>query len=375
MRIAHAADCHLGFRQFQRLAPNGVNRRELDVQESFGRMIDGMIERAPDLVVIAGDLFHAPKPPNQAVIEAMIGMRRLTSALPRMPIVICGGNHDTGTTTETGSILPLFGTLGAHVATYQSRSFRLGDVHVRAVPERAGPSTIGTPDDTARLNVLVFHGECNLMPHASAEARQAADFAGWDYVALGHYHQQKHAGMVGYAGSIDFTSSNPWDETQPKGWCLVDTDTGTVEHIPTHPRPHIQLPILSHHGVEPDALVQQCIAALLPIPDGAVVRQVIEDASREQKHALEVAMKAVDTRRLLAYQLDIRKASMAREVRAAVRRESLDQMLTEKLRARLDAAPDLSEADLIALNRKYLERAEDMTQQYEQAPLSTAIAA
>ena len=35
MRIAHLADLHLGYRQYHRQNPNGINQREADVANAF----------------------------------------------------------------------------------------------------------------------------------------------------------------------------------------------------------------------------------------------------------------------------------------------------------------------------------------------------
>ena len=95
MRIAHLADAHLGFRQFQRLDPGGVNQREADVAAAFRRAVDAVIARGPDLVVIAGDLFHAVRPTNRSIIEAFTQLARLRRELPGAPVVLVAGNHDT----------------------------------------------------------------------------------------------------------------------------------------------------------------------------------------------------------------------------------------------------------------------------------------
>ena len=110
MRIAHLADMHLGFRQFQRLDASGVNQREVDVAAAFRRAVDAVIAQRPDAVVLAGDLFHSVRPTNRAIIEAFTGLRRLREALPAAPVVLIAGNHDTPRSVEAGSILKLMST-------------------------------------------------------------------------------------------------------------------------------------------------------------------------------------------------------------------------------------------------------------------------
>ncbi|MDH3455727.1 MAG: metallophosphoesterase, partial [Gemmatimonadota bacterium] len=62
MKLAHLADVHLGFRQYHRLTANGINQREADVASAFRNVIEGVIAAAPDLVIIAGDLFNSVRP-------------------------------------------------------------------------------------------------------------------------------------------------------------------------------------------------------------------------------------------------------------------------------------------------------------------------
>ena len=62
MRIAHLADLHLGFRQFQRQSPAGNNQREADVARATRHAINAIIAAAPDVVVVAGDVFHQVRP-------------------------------------------------------------------------------------------------------------------------------------------------------------------------------------------------------------------------------------------------------------------------------------------------------------------------
>src|SRR4051794_21710263 len=95
MRLVHLSDLHLGYRQYQRLTPGGVNQREADVATTFRASIDRVIALAPQLVVVAGDVFHNVRPTNQALLHAYLQFSRLKQALPHSEIVIIAGNHDT----------------------------------------------------------------------------------------------------------------------------------------------------------------------------------------------------------------------------------------------------------------------------------------
>jgi exonuclease SbcD len=125
MRLVHLSDLHLGFRQYQRLTPSGVNQREADVARTFARVVEQVIALRPDLVLVAGDVFHAVRPSNPAILFAFKQFLRLRAALPDALVVMVAGNHDAPKTTETGCILRLFLECGVHVvdATADRLSF------------------------------------------------------------------------------------------------------------------------------------------------------------------------------------------------------------------------------------------------------------
>ena len=147
MRLVHLSDLHLGYRQYQRLTPTGVNQREADVAATFRLVVDRIIDLRPEVVVVAGDVFHNVRPSNQAIVHAFLQFNRLVSALPESAIVLVAGNHDTPRTSETGGILQLFAQLGGlDVVDREPRrlSFPHLDLSVLAVPDVPGlvkPST------------------------------------------------------------------------------------------------------------------------------------------------------------------------------------------------------------------------------------------
>src|SRR5438874_11073454 len=163
VKLAHIADPHLGIRQYHRQTPAGINQREADIAHAFLVAVDGVLEARPDAVVVAGDLFHSVRPTNAAIVFAFRQFQRLREALPDAPIVLIAGNHDTPRSTETGSILRLYGELGVDVAAGEPRRLvypRL-DLSVLAVPHAAllGPERLVlSPEGRERHQVLVLHG-------------------------------------------------------------------------------------------------------------------------------------------------------------------------------------------------------------------------
>lgn len=108
VRLVHLSDLHLGFRQFQRQTPAGINQRGADVALAFARAVDKLIQRAPDVILIGGDVFHTVRPTNTAILHAFRQFSRLVDALPETHVIVVAGNHDMPRSTETICILRLF---------------------------------------------------------------------------------------------------------------------------------------------------------------------------------------------------------------------------------------------------------------------------
>ncbi|HLS46907.1 MAG TPA: exonuclease SbcCD subunit D, partial [Gemmatimonadales bacterium] len=270
MRIAHIADPHLGIRQYHRQTSGGINQREADVANAFRAAIDGVIAARPDVVVVAGDLFHSVRPTNAAIIFAFRQFQRLHEALPDAPIVVIAGNHDSPRSVETGTILKLFEELGIVVAANEARRVAVPalDLSIFAVPHDAlvSPERPALrPEGPERYQVLVIHGEVEgVIPdrgfaeHGGAQVTPAELGASeWSYVAFGHYHvQHQIAPRAWYAGSLEYVSTNIWGELAEererrvpgKGWLLADLDTGTVTHQPVPTRQVLDLEPLEGAG-------------------------------------------------------------------------------------------------------------------------------
>ena len=385
MRIAHLADVHLGFRQFQRLDASGVNQREADVAAAFRRAVDAVIAQRPDAVLLAGDLFHSVRPTNRAIIEAFTGLRRLREALPAAPVVLIAGNHDTPRSVEAGSILKLMGTLGVDVVDEAARRLdypALG-LSVLAVPHAVllGERQSGEwrRDDRFRHNVLVLHPEVpGLFPEGVTDyggARvELAELTsgGFDYVALGHYHiVHEVAPRVWYSGSLEFTSHNIWGEWREerrhgldKGFLVADLDAGGVERVSLPPARRIaDLEWLDAAGMtaaELDAAIHGRLTGVPSGVDGAVVRLVVQNVPNALAHALNHEALRPWRAAALHLHLDLRRPEPPERlvgVGSPTAGHPLAEVVADFLGRRpLDA--DLDRARLVALGREYLDAVE-----------------
>lgn len=386
MRLAHLADAHLGFRQFQRQDAAGVNQREADVAAAFRRAVAAVIARQPEAVVIAGDLFHSVRPTNRSIIEAFTQISRLRAALPDAPVVLIAGNHDTPRSAEAGSILKLMSSLGVAVVDDVARRLEYPELGlaVLAVPHAAllgeGGDRDWRPDSRFRRNVLVLHPEIpGLFPEGGAsdyggarvqegELRRGA----WSYVALGHYHiVHEVAPRAWYSGSLEYTSPNIWGEASEerrrgltKGFLIADLDAGTVERVALPPtRRIVDLPRLDAAGMgaaELDAAIRSRVEDVPGGIAGIVARLVVARVPRPLAHDLDHAALRGFKAEALHFQLDLRRPESARHavgVGAPGARRTLGGLVADYLGRRpLDA--ELDRDRFVALGREYMDAVE-----------------
>jgi DNA repair protein SbcD/Mre11 len=384
VKLAHLADLHLGFRQYERQTPRGGNQREADIAEAFRRAVDDLVAQRPDLIVLAGDIFHSVRPTNPAILFLFQQLQRLRADLPDTPVVMLAGEHDTPRSVETGTILRLYEALGVDVVADQARRLTYAklDCAVLAVPHQAlmqPERPAMRPQRGTTFNVLALHGQ---MPGVG-ETRGTAEYGGaplelhdlapaqWDYVALGHFHEtQQLAANAWYAGTLEYLPPNPWGQLQDeeergrvgKGYLLVDLPGARVTVRPIAPvRRHVDLPSIDGKGLTPKELDQRiaaAVAAAKPAIDDQVVRLLVFDVSRSTARELDhTAIRAYKSR-ALHFHLDLRRPEVHRVAVAGApgRRQTLPETVHDFLEHRpLDA--DLDRAEFVRLGVEYVEQA------------------
>jgi hypothetical protein len=383
VRLVHLSDLHLGFRQYQRLTPAGINQREADVAASFRRAVDKVVELRPDVVVVAGDLFHNVRPTNPAILHAFAQFSRLRQEVPDAVIVLVAGNHDTPRSSETGCILRLFAQLGIEVVDDAARrlSFPERELSILAVPDVPGSRPALVPEPAVRYNVLLLHGEVEGVLPASAAAADRASLEiskeelgaeRWSYAALGHYHVYRQvAPNAYYSGSLDYTSANPWGELleeraaglSGKGFIEHNLTTGAHRfHALPPSRELVDLPPVWGRGLpaaDIDAAIRAAVDACPGGIDNKIVRLILRDVPRHVTRELNHKAIREYRRRALHFFIDPRKPEVARThgQGAPGRRPSLADVVREKLLARA-IETDIDREQLVALGLHYLSLAE-----------------
>lgn len=378
MKIAHLADLHLGYRAYHRVNSRGVNQREADVAEAFRRAVAKVVEHRPDLVLVAGDVFHTVRPSNTAIAEAFRQFSVLSERLPETPVVMIAGNHDSPRSADTGNILSLFREIpGVRVVYEECRAVALPEIEtsVLCMPHvslAVDHETVMEPDPAARHNILLLHGE---ITDKNGEPRYRSEFGGaqvpetaikanrWSYVALGHHHEAESlARNSWYAGGIERTSAFIWQERRPKGFLVHDTDTGDTEHVAVETREILDLPKIEAKGMasaDVDELIRARVEKIEGGVRGKIIRLVVFDVPRQ-------VVRELDHRRIrewkaeaLHFHLDARPPQVGRRIAsgAPVRRLTLREQVESWMDRWTPTREGVTKEKLKELGGEYVERA------------------
>ncbi len=225
MLIAHLADVHLGFRQY------GRKEREEDIFRAFEYVIEEILKERPDVIIIAGDLFHTPIPSD---LNVLIKTEKILEKVKErgIPVIGVAGDHD----------LPRRkGVLGALDYLSQRNYIFLfkASTNMMKKEERGvkfgGFSAIpsGNKERIRRYLKLVEDVDVLILHQAVREAfpldwhlelKDIPDKA--KYVALGHIHKpitlRKGSTLLLYPGSLEILSINEIVDRDLKSAVLVD---------------------------------------------------------------------------------------------------------------------------------------------------------
>jgi exonuclease SbcD len=380
LKIAHLADLHLGYRAYHRVNSRGGNVRESDVSDAFRQAVNRITELRPDLVLVAGDVFHTVRPSNTAIADAFRQFSLLADRLPDVPIVMIAGNHDSPRSADTGNILNLFREIdGVRVVCDECRSIRLPeiDTSILCLPHvslSSGEEVVMEPDPGSKHNVLMLHGTIE-GETADAKLRYMSEYGGavipegkidpaqWDYVALGHYHLcEDLAPNMWYAGGLERTSANIWFEREDKGFLLYSTTSGRAEFEAVQTRPMVDLPRIEARGLGSAELDETIRTSVERIPDGLrgkIVRLVIHDVQRAVVRELNHKRIREWKSEAVHFHLDARPPESRRRAgaNAPVRRQTLQEQVASYLRKDWKLRdPKLDKEHLVEMGVAYVDR-------------------
>ncbi|MCS6958752.1 MAG: exonuclease SbcCD subunit D [Pseudanabaenaceae cyanobacterium SKYGB_i_bin29] len=367
MRLVHLADLHLGFRSYSRTTSKGINQREADVFRAFKQALTKIIELAPDLVLVAGDVFHTNRPPNLTLVQTHRLWQNFAHTTGIETIIIAG-NHDSVKTKDNACILELFALIPGITVVWQQPEVIInatGDIRVACLPHNALAEVDKLdlrPDRDFRFNVLLLHGTIDKHwenDYGGAAVPRELLEKDWDYVACGHFHSFHHIDrFIYYAGAIERTSNDIWQEAgEEKGFIEFDLEHKKVFFHPLETRKTIDLPIIDAQGKtieEIDNLIADHVRQT-DITD-ALVRQRVINLPRSNQNQLNYRQIRQFQQQALHYLFVTTPPPLSKgEESSSLPQGGLYQEARQFLTTR-PLSPDIPRADFVRKGLEYLQK-------------------
>lgn len=365
MRLIHFADNHLGA---------GVDRREQDILDGFAEAVDRIIALRPDLVINSGDMFHLVRPSNRVIAFASQQLLRLGREAG-IPTVVISGNHDAPKQKQIEPVLSIFKEYENIHVICRSRYERItiGDCSISAIPHCLTVDILKEelekirPDPNAKYNILVLHGvaggikEFQMADLAEQKIDSSYFRRGFDYVALGHYHNfTRVEPMVYYCGSTERLSQA--EANHPKGFIEVDFEKAEEEDkVRFHEiksRVMLDLPTIESKGKSAEQIMAELEQKVKEkSPDDKIIRVRLTDISEETYRSLP--FDRIAELKKEAFSLDIRfekEEKQEEALYADINLGRLDRAFEKFLDSKNIKSEDRDELKKIGLD--YLRKAE-----------------
>ncbi|MEW5839974.1 MAG: DNA repair exonuclease [Thermoproteota archaeon] len=254
MLVSHISDLHLGYSQFN------LEEREEDVYETFYEAIDTSIREGARLVVLAGDIFHTPRPNGKAVYRLAGALKKLKEK--EIPAVFVLGEHDISRMRDI-PFAYVFRTLGlarhlkldepfvaGDCAVYGADKERRGNIDSLVEKMRQAGELAQKRDGDKKKKILVLHQGLTDLNKFAGELNSSDIPGNFQYYAMGHYHDRYEkyfpnlGGPLVYPGSLDLTPSEGIKEVD-KGFALVDMsgEEASVQFVTLARRPQFSVRI------------------------------------------------------------------------------------------------------------------------------------
>ncbi|MBQ3600498.1 MAG: DNA repair exonuclease [Lachnospiraceae bacterium] len=232
MRLIHCADIHLDSSLLTHLSVQKARERNIELFQTFQRMVEYAEENQVNGIIIAGDLFDG----EQVSFFTGNAWLDLIEQYSKIDFFYLRGNHD-----ETSTI-PKRRNYPQNLKLFEQKwkNYEYGNIVISGAQlsgENGGMLGETMELQEEKTNIVVLHGtvagyqhgvggEC-LLPLTSFCRK------GIDYLALGHIHKYSmerldSRGVYCYSGCLE---GRGFDECGEKGFVLLDIDeeTGEIE--------------------------------------------------------------------------------------------------------------------------------------------------
>lgn len=248
MRILHTSDWHLGKRLFKL-------DRSPEHALFLSWLLNTLIEKQIDLLLVAGDIFDTPTPPHQSLEMFYEFLHRVSTETQAQTLIIAG-NHDSGLLLEAPAKIlsshrvKVWGKLSSNPEDHWIKMDIKGEtLDICAIPFFRSYELLpnGEGDALSVLKsyltktrsapqLLMLHHLAGIFEAAGSEqvitlsgvdSIPADVIAAFDYVALGHIHKPQKIGKAAYYSGSPIPMR--FSETYPKSLMSLELKNGKFE--------------------------------------------------------------------------------------------------------------------------------------------------
>ncbi len=233
VRIAHFADTHLGFRQYN------LEEREQDFYDVMDEIAEKIVEERAEIVIHSGDLFDSPKPPAQAYYAFKKFLNKLEGKAKVFAVL---GDHDT---PKRRGMPPhkvfddRIRILGLASGEHQTLNLKGEEVFIAGISHFGRRYRDLLIEELKKLETLVSKNSISILALHQAidkffsiedvyELRVDEIPRNFKYYAMGRLHSRMLAsfgnGTLAYSGSTEIIKSDEiadWEKSG-KGFYIVD---------------------------------------------------------------------------------------------------------------------------------------------------------
>ena len=229
IKIIHTADIHLGSKINANLSGEKMQRRRLEVRETFMRLADFAEENGVKVIMLSGDVFDEDRPfkKDKDFFYSVIKNH------PNIDFLYLRGNHDKGSEyTFTGELSNLK-TFSENWTYYEYDNVVIGGVELNDSNKKSLYTTLNFNEN--KLNIAMLHGQVSSSEGKDNILISKLKDKNINYLALGHIHEHGERpldskGVYAYSGCLE---GRGYDETGEKGFVLLTVDGKiTSEFIP-----------------------------------------------------------------------------------------------------------------------------------------------
>lgn len=265
MMLAHLSDVHLGARPYR------IEELGEDFFDAFREALESVVREGAEVIVVAGDLFHTPRPDNSTLVRAIDALRLPVSR--GIPVIVSPGDHDTPKGRDKSPLEILARALGPPFIYPKpaprgdlAEALRGTIVEVRGWAFAVAPYIRGSLEQRRAATRRVLEVQERLLRGRGGGKVFVGHFtiegvAPWDpvaspsdlprvrYAAMGHIHR-RHISLdsevpFAYPGSLCPLNEDEAMDSSRRGPLLVDLsgDEPVIHEVGVSLRPHVRVEV------------------------------------------------------------------------------------------------------------------------------------